>query len=124
MLFESQLRADIVTAMQQLYAIDVNPDTVVLNPTRKEFEGDITLVVFNLAKTARKSPDQLGEEIGGWLRDHASEVSKYNVVKGFLNILIKTEAWSNVFAEVAVDRNYGKATIESNIALHPWSHTE
>ncbi len=119
MLFESQLRADIVTAMQQLYAIDVNPDAVVLNPTRKEFEGDITLVVFNLAKTARKSPDQLGEEIGGWLRDHASEVSKYNVVKGFLNILIKTEAWSNVFAEVAVDRNYGKATIESNIALHP-----
>lgn len=119
MLFESELRADIVKALQQLYALEVNPDEVVINPTRKEFEGDLTLVVFNLAKTTRKNPDLLGSELGEWLLAHASEVSKFNVVKGFLNILVKTEAWVNVYAEVAMDKNYGIVTIDQNVAAHP-----
>ena len=119
MLFESELRTDIVKAMSQLYALEVNPDEVVLNPTRKEFEGDLTLVVFNLAKLVRKNPDQLANELGEWLRAHASEVSKFNSVKGFLNLLIKTEAWVNVYSEVAVDPHFGNVPVDANVSSHP-----
>ncbi|CAN5511201.1 arginine--tRNA ligase [soil metagenome] len=119
MLFELELRSAVEKALQQLYQITVSPDDIAINETRKDFEGDLTIVVFNLAKLARRSPDAIGAEIGDWLHSHAAEVEKYNVVKGFLNVSIRKAAWMAVYAEAALDHSFGIVSVDKNISLHP-----
>jgi len=119
MLFELELRAATERAMQEVYKITVSPDDISINETRKDFEGDLTIVVFNLAKIAKQSPDTLGNNIGEWLQEHCAEVLRYNVVKGFLNIVVKTEAWQVIYAESALDKSFGKVIIDANVSSHP-----
>ncbi len=119
MLFELELRAATEKAMQELYDITVSPDDIAINETRKDFEGDLTVVVFNLAKLTRQSPDALGKNVGDWLQEHCGEVLSYNVVKGFLNVVVKTEAWQNVYSEASLDKTLGRVSINANVSKHP-----
>ncbi len=95
-------------AVKALYGQDVPEKMVQLQKTRSEFEGSLTLVVFPFVKMARKSPEQTGQELGDYLVAHCDAVSKYNVVKGFLNMSIADEAWLGLLADIDADAHYGE----------------
>ena len=101
----SDVVASVVT---ELYG-QVSPAQIQIQKTRKEFEGDYTLVTFPLLKMSRKSPEATATEIGEKLVAASSEVSAFNVIKGFLNISLSEEFWQARFAEMAATENYGQA---------------
>ncbi len=86
-------------ALKSLYGADVEPATLQVQPTRKEFEGDYTLVVFPLLKLSRKAPDATGTEIGGWLCGNCPEIDSFNSVKGFLNLSLSQRWWSSALQD-------------------------
>ena len=92
----------------QLYG-EVNPAQIQIQKTRKEFEGDYTLVTFPLLKLSRKSPEATATEIGEKLVATSSQVSAFNVIKGFLNISLSAEFWQERFAQIVATENYGQA---------------
>lgn len=94
-------------AVSSLYAVECDPSSVVPQPTRKEFEGNLTVVVFPWVKAARKAPEQVGKEIGDFLVSNEDAVKSYNVVKGFLNIVIEPTYWNKVLQRIATTENYG-----------------
>ena len=87
-------------AVKELYGIDADPAAIVPQATRKEFEGNLTLVVFPWVKAARKSPEAVGNEIGQWLVDNEPAISGFNVVKGFLNLVVTPTYWNGVLASI------------------------
>jgi len=95
-------------AVAALYGQDVDLQLLQLTPTRKEFEGDFTLVTFPLLKISRKSPEDTGREIGEWLGANVPEVAAYNVVKGFLNISIASSYWTETLKSIDADENFGQ----------------
>ena len=97
----------VARALKALYDLDVNPADVNPQATRKEFEGNLTVVVFPWVKAARKSPEKVADEIGQWLLDNESAVQGFNVVKGFLNIVIEPKIWNNILAEILAEPHYG-----------------
>ena len=119
MLFAPEIKLAVAEAMLNLYKLNIDTSQILLQPTRKEFEGDITIVVFNLAKQAGKSPDAVGDEIGEFLTEHCGEVEKYNVVKGFLNVVVKTEAWLSLFSDVCTDKGFGYTVADSSFIHSP-----
>jgi len=100
--FEPSLKQSIQESLSALFGINVTPGDIVFQETRKEFEGDFTLVVFPFAKQAGKSPEATGNEIGAFLKENSSLVSGFNVVKGFLNISIADEHWLSFFNEISL----------------------
>ncbi|MCM5661686.1 arginine--tRNA ligase [Galbibacter mesophilus] len=82
-------------------------ETVELQATRKEFEGDVTVVVFPMLRVVKGNPQVIGEEIGAYLQANVAEVEKFNVVKGFLNLVISDAFFLNFFKEVRNDSTYG-----------------
>ena len=100
---------EVVTGVvTELYG-EVNPSQIQIQKTRKEFEGDYTLVTFPLLKLSHKSPEATATEIGEKLVSSSSQVSAFNVIKGFLNISLSVEFWQERFAEIAATDNYGQA---------------
>ncbi len=100
---------EVVTGVvTELYG-EVNPSQIQIQKTRKEFEGDYTLVTFPLLKLSHKSPEATATEIGEKLVSSSSQVSAFNVIKGFLNISLSVEFWQERFAEIAATENYGQA---------------
>ncbi len=95
-------------AVKALYGADVEASAMQVAVTRKEFEGDFTLVVFPLLRTSRKSPDATGVEIGDWLVANCPEVSAYNSVKGFLNLSLSNIYWREALAAIVEDADYGQ----------------
>ena len=93
MLFEDSLKVAVSNAIKKLFGQEVAPSEVSINVTRKDFEGDLTVVVFNLAKAARMSPDALANALGAELLTSFDKVNAFNVVKGFLNLSFKNENW-------------------------------
>src|ERR1700743_1759660 len=87
----------VVKAVKALYQTDVNAADINLQPTRKEFEGQITIVTFPITKISRKSPEQTGAEIGEFLKNQVKEIAGFNVIKGFLNISLSDEYWLDKF---------------------------
>ncbi len=115
MKIEQQIEQAAMAAVKALYGQEVPEKMVQLQKTRSEFEGSLTLVVFPFVKMARKSPEQTGQEIGQYLMDNCEAVSKFNVVKGFLNLSIADAAWLNLLADIDKDDHYGeKAANESS----------
>lgn len=86
-----------VKAVKALYQTDLNAADISLQPTRKEFEGQITIVTFSFTKISRKSPEQTGTEIGEFLKNEVKEISGFNVIKGFLNISLSDAYWIDKF---------------------------
>jgi arginyl-tRNA synthetase len=95
-------------AVKALYGAEVDPSALQVQVTRKEFEGDYTLVVFPLLKISKSNPEGTGNAIGEWLKENFAEVAGYNVVKGFLNISFSTVYWNNLFAEIANTEDFGQ----------------
>ena len=105
---EQFLAAKASEAVKALYGADVEASSMQVAVTRKEFEGDFTLVVFPLLRTSRKSPDATGVEIGDWLVANCPEVAAYNSVKGFLNLSLSNLYWREALAAIVEDDNYGQ----------------
>ena len=95
-------------AIQALYGAAVPSETLQVAVTRKEFEGDYTLVTFPLLKITHSAPDATGNAIGQWLVDNVPEIAAYNSVKGFLNLSFSAVYWDETFAEIAGDEDFGQ----------------
>lgn len=106
---ENLLRMGIREAVRSLWGADVNDDLLQIQKTRKEFEGDLTLVAFPLTKVSRCSPEKTAAGIGEYLAGHLDAVSGYNVIKGFLNIVIAPAEWSQRLRALSSVNNYGFA---------------
>jgi arginyl-tRNA synthetase len=98
----------IFKAINAIYGVELSNELIQTQATRKEFEGDITLVVFPLLKTSKKSPDQTAVEIGEWLKINCCEIDSYNVIKGFLNIKFTVTFWRKIFYNIASTNDYGQ----------------
>jgi arginyl-tRNA synthetase len=97
----------IVEAIKHCYDQTIESTLVQLQNTRKEFEGDITLVVFPFVRISKKSPELTATEIGDYLQKNIPEVEKYNVVKGFLNLVISPSYWITVLNSASAEENFG-----------------
>ena len=100
---------NLLKAFEALYSQQLPIEQFQIQKTKKEFDGDLTLVVFPLLKVTKKSPEQSAEEIGKWLLGNSDIANSYNVVKGFLNLSIKDEIWLGQFNVWARDENFGKS---------------
>ncbi len=120
---DSIIRISTAKALKDLYGLDVEPETIIPQATKKEFEGDMTLVVFPWVKAARKAPDAVAKEIGDYLVDNEPAVSRYNVIKGFLNLVIDPLFWNSVLRGIARQENYGftEATEQSPLVMVEYS---
>ncbi|MGN0195895.1 MAG: arginine--tRNA ligase [Candidatus Cryptobacteroides sp.] len=95
-------------AIQSLYNASVDQSSLQVQVTRKEFEGDYTLVVFPLLKISRQAPENTGRAIGEWLVANVPEIAGFNCVKGFLNLLFSPVYWDEAFAEIAASEDFGQ----------------
>ena len=95
-------------AVEALYNAEVNEKMIQTQATRKEFEGDITLVTFPLLKTSRKSPEVTAQEIGAWLKENCPEIESFNVIKGFLNIKFSEWFWQGILNEIYSAEDFGQ----------------
>ncbi|AOW08068.1 arginine--tRNA ligase [Flavobacterium gilvum] len=106
------LTPSIEKAIQTLF--DVTIDKIEFQATRKEFEGDITMVIFPLLKVIKSNPVELGNKIGNYLVENVSEVARFNVVSGFLNIVIADQYYLNFFNEIRTIEKFGFVTPSAN----------
>ena len=104
-------------AVKVLYGMDASEKMLQLQKTRSEFEGNLTLVVFPFVKAAKKSPEQTAQEIGQYLVDHCDAISKFNVVKGFLNLSIADAAWLQLLSAIDQDAHYGESRVDERSPL-------
>ncbi len=104
-------------AVKALYELEVSPESIVPQATRKEFEGNMTIVVFPWVKAARKAPEAVANEIGQWLVDNEPIVEKYNTVKGFLNLVIRSTYWNGVLQTIASTPAYGVKAADEHSPL-------
>ena len=108
MILEKQIAIALQNALKQLYNIDIETDPALVQPTRKGFTGDLTVVVFPWVKVARKSPDALGAEIGQQLLENLDCIQDFNVVKGYLNLQIKEDFWLQLLEQESDNEGYGR----------------
>ena len=115
MKIESLVAEKTVQAIKALYGQEIEASSVQVQKTKKEFEGHLTIVVFPYLKMSRKGPEQTAGEIGVWLMENVSEISSYNVIKGFLNLVISTSAWLEMLNDINEDAQFGlRKTTESS----------
>ena len=120
---ETILGTVVADAVKTLYGVETEVNQIQLQKTKKEFEGDLTVVIFPFVKAARKSPEQTGTEIGEFLLKNNPVVSKYNVIKGFLNLSISKSYWLETLNEIHKDAAFGtkKATEDSELMMIEYS---
>lgn len=111
------IRDHIVDFIGKNYQQQIEPSLVQLQSTRKEFEGDVTLVVFPFVRMSKKSPEMTAAEIGDYLQQTVAEVEKYNVVKGFLNLVISGSYWISVLNSASASLNFGTTEITDSSKL-------
>lgn len=104
-------------AIKALYGQTVDPAQIQFQPTKKEFEGDLTLVVFSLLSISKKKPEETSQEIGEWLLENVLELKSFNVVKGFLNLVIFPNYWLKAMEAAYKDEQYGLTKSDSNSPL-------
>ncbi|HYX06836.1 MAG TPA: arginine--tRNA ligase, partial [Bacteroidales bacterium] len=97
---ETIIKPEVRRALKELYQADVNEDNLQLQKTRREFKGDITIVVFPLVKYSKRPPEQTAEELGTFLLEALEDVSEFNVIKGFLNLVISPQFWLQYIREI------------------------
>ena len=117
MTVESIISKSVSEALDNLYGVKIEPQQIVPQATRKEFEGNVTIVVFPFLKISHKSPEETAREIGEWLVENEKVVSKFNVVKGFLNLTISPEFWVNVLKDIIKDKEFGFVPVTENSKL-------
>lgn len=105
--FENILSAFIIESIQQNYQKAVVASQLSFQPTRKDFEGDLTLVIFPLVKITGRSPEETGKSIGEYILKHCPAVASFNFVKGFLNIVIRDAFWIELFQQAINEKKFG-----------------
>jgi arginyl-tRNA synthetase len=110
-------------AVKELYGQDVPEKMVQVQKTKAGYEGNLTLVVFPFLKISKKKPDQTAQELGQWLTDNCEVVERFNVVGGFLNIVVATDAWLQLLADIDADPCFGmkKASDDSPLVMIEYS---
>ena len=114
---ESILQEEVKKAVSNLYKQEVPDNLIQLQSTRKEFEGDATLVVFPLLRMSKKSPEQTAEELGEYLLKNTEYVNAYNVVKGFLNLVVVSSHWIKLIEDAGKTENFGFKNITDDSEL-------
>lgn len=104
---EQKLQVAVADIVEQLYGSKIDAKNIQVNVTRKDQNGDYTVVVFPLLKISKKSPDLTGQEIGEAIVKNVAEVASYEAVKGFLNLTLSKNYWAGILATAAADKNYG-----------------
>lgn len=97
-------------AIKELYSLEISPSGLVFQSTKKEFEGDVTLVVFGIAKQVKQSPEAVGHVIGKYLKTNSALVHDFNCVKGFLNIILHSSHWLKLFSSALNSSSFGIKT--------------
>jgi arginyl-tRNA synthetase len=114
---ESILTTLVEKAVKYLYGIENAANQIQVQKTKKEFEGDLTVVIFPFVKAARKSPEQTGNEIGEYLLKNNAVVSKFNVIKGFLNLSISKSYWLETLNSIHSDASFGIKVVTDDAEL-------
>ncbi|MBQ7471208.1 MAG: arginine--tRNA ligase, partial [Prevotella sp.] len=120
---EMQITASVMAAVKELYGQEVAAQQVQLQKTRSGFEGHLTLVVFPFLKISKKKPEDTAQELGSYLAQHCEAVADFNVVKGFLNLVVSPQAWLQLLADIDADVYFGmrQATDESPLVMIEYS---
>lgn len=106
---ENQIKKLILDHSNELFGQEISENQIQFQKTRKDVEGDLTLVTFPFVKMMKTSPEQAGEKIGEFLQNHLSELDSFNVIKGFLNIILKSEYWLEQLKSFHKNENFGLA---------------
>lgn len=120
---EKQIEEALISIIPELYGISVEAKQIQLQKTKRDFEGDITLVVFPLLRISKKTPEATAEELGSVLKEKIIDVVSFNVVKGFLNLSISQSYWINQLLQISNTRDYGfiEATEDSKLVMIEYS---
>lgn len=102
------LQENVIKGVESLYGVQFTPEQIIINTTRKEFEGDYTVVVFPFTKAAGKKPEDIGTELGAYLQKALPFIEGFNIVKGFLNLVIGNAFWLSFLEEISSQENYGQ----------------
>ncbi|MCI7372079.1 arginine--tRNA ligase [Prevotella sp.] len=117
MTIEQQIVATAIAAVKELYGQDVPEKMVQLQKTRSEFEGNLTLVVFPFLKISHKKPEDTAQDLGKYIKDNCQAIADYNVVKGFLNLVIDKKAWLGLLNEMNANEKFGEKLVTENSPL-------
>ncbi len=117
MKIENAIASAVIGAVKELYGQDVPEKMVALQKTRSEFEGHLTLVVFPFLKMSKKKPEDTAQEIGRYLTEHCKAVASFNVVGGFLNLVIAPAAWVELLNDIHADNRFGRKTATEDSPL-------
>ena len=120
---EAQITSSVMAAVKELYGQEVPEKMVALQKTRSDFEGNLTLVVFPFLKISKKKPEETAQEIGEYLQKNCAAIENFNVVKGFLNLVIASAAWVQLLNDIDADPTFGmkKATDDSPLVMIEYS---
>lgn len=124
MKIESKIVSAVITGIKALYGQDIPGETIQLQKTKKEFDGHLTLVVFPFLKISRKKPEETAQEIGAFLVEkEPSIIAGFNVIKGFLNLTIAVQSWTELLSSIHQDEHYGicKTTEKSPLVMIEYS---
>lgn len=117
MVIQQIITQKVKKALSTLYQLDVPEEQIQLAKTKREFEGHLTLVVFPFLKASKKNPEQTAQEIGTYLRENNSEIENFNVIKGFLNLVISQSCWINALNDIHQNANYGTKKADADAPL-------
>ena len=123
MSIDNIIAQSVADAVKALYGVEFGAEKITLQTTKKEFEGNLTVVVFPFLKASKKSPEATAQEIGEYLVGNCEAVKTFNVIKGFLNIVVEPAFWCNMLKHVASEPNYGfkEATPDSELVMIEYS---
>ena len=123
MKIEAQITIAALAAVKELYGTEVPEKMIQLQKTRSDFEGNLTLVTFPLLKTSHKKPEDTAQDIGEYLKKNCKAVADFNVVKGFLNLVIAQAAWTGLLNDINADEKFGEkpVTEESPLVMIEYS---
>lgn len=107
--------------LNEQYSHQIDDKNIQIEKTRKEFEGDFTLVVFPFVKAMRLSPEKAGEAIGEYLKSNLESIDSYNVIKGFLNVSLSAKYWTNALSQILTDENWLSKKGNQNTVLIEYS---
>lgn len=114
---ETSIQTIVKDVVSKLYSLELDVEQIQIQKTRKEFEGDLTVVTFPFVKAAKKSPEATGQEIGEYLKENNSLITGFNVIKGFLNLTISKSYWLQTLNDIRVDNNFGNNSDGNNEIL-------
>ena len=123
MKIEDQIIAAALAAVKELYGAEIPAQMIQLQKTKANFEGNLTLVTFPLLKTSRKSPEATAQEVGEYLKANCKAIADFNVVKGFLNLVIAPAAWIGLLNDIHANEKFGEqqVTADSPLAMVEYS---